>query len=72
MFVSDHREKNAERFTTRDEGLRKAEQERSTFLKNEFNRHNTNLKHRERILHNISVERAQRKEMRKLRLMDAA
>ena len=38
----------------------------------EKKRHNTKIEARERILRDISVDHEQRKEMRKLRLMDTA
>ena len=69
--VEDHRNKNEERFYTRDEGLKKAKDERNDFLRKEDKRHKDKLEARDHILRNISVEHAQKIEMRKLRFMDA-
>ena len=68
--VDAHRTMNDERFYTRDEGLKKAKNDRDDFLKREDRRHRTKLEARERILKNISIENAQKKELRKLRVMD--
>ena len=70
--VEDHRLKNEERFYTRDEGLKKAKDERNDFLRKEDKRHKDKLEAREKILRNISVDHAQKIEMRKLRFMDAS
>ena len=55
---------------TRDEGLKKAKQERDDFLRREDRRHKTKILARETILQNISMEQQQKKEMTKLRKMD--
>lgn len=69
--VEEHRNKNYERFSTRDEQLRRAQDERNQFIRREEHRHNAKLATRERILNNISVEQSCKKEIRKLRTMDA-
>ena len=55
MTVDDHKQRNEERFYTRDEGLQRVEQQRSEFLRREENRHNLKIEARERILFNMSV-----------------
>lgn len=70
LTVDDHRRHNVERFSTRDLGLRKEKDAYSNFLKKENKRHTTKVEARERILYNMTVEHAQKKEMRKLRLQD--
>lgn len=55
---------------TRDEGLKKAKQDRDDFLRREDRRHKNKILARETILHNISMEQQQKKEMTKLRKMD--
>lgn len=72
LTVDDHRQRNMDRFATRDQALRKASDARNDFLKSESRRHNSKIDARDRILHNISVDQAQRSELRKLRLADTA
>ena len=56
LTVEYHKEKNAERFLSRDEGLRRAADARADFIKREHQRHNQKVMARERILRNISIE----------------
>lgn len=56
MTVEDHRIRNEERFCTRDEGLIRAADQRSEFLKRENTRHKTKVQARERILFSISID----------------
>ena len=63
---------NAERFWKRDEGLRKVSQEREDFLRKEEKRHKLKVEQRDKIIKDISLENEQKKEMRKLRVMDAS
>lgn len=69
--VEMHRQKNFDRFFTRDEGLKKAKNDRDDFLRSEARRHNSKLKAREQILNKIHIEHAQKAEMNHLRVMDA-
>lgn len=69
--IERHRQKNYDRFYTRDEGLKKAKQEREDFLKSEARRHNSKLKARESILNSLSIEHAQKSELNSLRVLDA-
>lgn len=70
MTVDDHREMNATRFFTRDEGLARTKESRDEFLLKEKRRHNTKIQARETILMNMQNEHEQKKEMTKLRQMD--
>ena len=72
MTVEDHRIRNEERFCTRDEGLSRAADQRSEFLKRENTRHKTKVQARERILFSISIDQEQKKEMRRLHINDTA
>jgi len=69
--VEEHRQKNYERFYLRDEGLDKKKEERDQFLKKEAQRHNSRIKAREKILESISIDEAQKRERRQLRVADA-
>ena len=52
-------------------GLKKAEEERNNFLRSEARRHGSKLKARELILENLSLEHNQKKELNRLRIVDA-
>ena len=69
--IEDHRLKNEERFITRDEGLKKAKEDREDFIRREDKRHKKKIMARERILRNISIEQAQKQELRLLQVKDA-
>ena len=72
MSIEYHREMNAERFYKRDEGLKQRSQEREDFLRKEDKRHKLKIEQRDKIMKDISLENEQKKEMRKLRVMDAS
>lgn len=51
--VDDHRSKNDDKFSTRDEGLKRAKHDRDDFLAKEARRHKSKILAREVILKNI-------------------
>ena len=72
ILIEDHRQMNAERLYKRDEGLKQRSQEREDFLRREELRHKKKIEQRDQIFKDISLENEQKKEMRKLRVMDAS
>lgn len=70
--VEDHKQRNEERFGVCNEGLQRAADQRSQFLKREEKRHKTKVEARDNILLNMSVDHEQRREMRKLHLVDTS
>ena len=69
--VDDHKHMNQERFHTRDEQLKREKDRRSDFIRAELNRHDRQDQNRDKIFHNLALGLEQKKEMTKLRVMDA-
>ena len=69
--VLDHREKNFERFATKSVNFDRREAERLQFLRNEDKRHQSRVKTREAILNTLNSEHERKRELNKLRVVDA-
>ena len=70
ITVEYHKHKMEDKFFSRDEAHKRVQDNRTAFIKRESARHNQKVAARERIMHSISVEQTQRKEVRKLRVLD--
>ena len=64
------KEKDYERFYTRDVSLKRNAEDREQFLKSEAQRHNKRVKARDELLKSISMEHNQKTEMSRLRKID--
>lgn len=69
--INDHRDKNFDRFHNKSVNYDNREQDRLNFLKSEDKRHNSRIKARDKILNTLAAEHDRKKEMNKLRYLDA-
>ena len=69
--IEDHKLSNYERFSTKSVNYDRKQQERLQFIKREEQRHMSRSKLRENILGSINSEHERKKELNKLRMLDA-